>query len=154
MQIYSFRPFRGPIYCQKKYCLKPKFLEKFFFFRTLLVPCFYFLFYFILFIFWGGKGGGEVGKGVEDNNYSKQFHIELTFCPEVVLSFCKCQPQRIFKVPKVLNCWSNFNPSLPPEDGQNQKQSSGYPNNSKSRPYLLSKLFALFGLFWVQGDPV
>ena len=31
-----------------------------------------------------------------------------------------------------------FEPNLPPEDGQNQKQLSSYPNESKSRPYLLS----------------
>ena len=29
--------------------------------------------------------------------------------------------QRIFKVPKVLGFWFTFEPSLPPEDGQNQK---------------------------------
>ena len=53
MQIYSFRPFRGPIYCQKKYCLKPKFLEKFFF-QDPVGPMFLFfiLFYSIYFLGW------------------------------------------------------------------------------------------------------
>ena len=29
--------------------------------------------------------------------------------------------RRIFKAPKVLSFWSNFDPNLPPDDGQNQK---------------------------------
>ena len=57
-----------------------------------------------------------------------------------------------------LRFWSNFDPNLPSEDGRNQKQQSGYPNKSKSRPYLLltfNKLLLLYlGFFRVQmGNP-
>ena len=58
-----------------------------------------------------------------------------------------------------LRFWSNFDPKLPSEDGQNQKQQSGYPNKVKSMPYLLSTfnkdynffcfIWAFFGYKWV-----
>ena len=58
-----------------------------------------------------------------------------------------------------LRFWSNFDLKLPSEDGRNQKQQSGYPNKSKSRPYLLStfskdynffcSIWAFFGYKWV-----
>ena len=37
-----------------------------------------------------------------------------------------------------LGLWSNFDFTLPPQDGWNQKKPSGYSNQSISRPYLLS----------------
>ena len=56
-----------------------------------------------------------------------------------------------------LSFWSNFDPNLQPEDAQNQKQPAGYPNKSKSRPYLHSTFnenynyFLLYlGFFQVQ----
>ena len=67
---------------------------------------------------------------------------------EVILSYNRYLQTRIYTTTgrtRNLYFWSNFDPNLPPENGRNKKTffeekiyPSGYPNQAKSRPYLLS----------------
>ena len=46
--------------------------------------------------------------------------------------------------------WSNFDPNLPLEDAQNQKQPPGYPNKSKLRPYFHSIFNENYNYFFLH----
>ena len=79
------------------------------------------------------------------NTSSKELQIELIFWLQVVLivvqmsfkAFWKTRISTETRRTQSLSFWSNFDHSLPHEDGRNQKWLSGYPNQSKWKPYLL-----------------
>ena len=85
-------------------------------------------------VFWGNKS-------------SQQRLIEQTFWSQVVLLIVVQMPFKAFWIAQIfivtvltqiLRFWLNFDSNLPPKDDRNQKYSSGYPNQSKWRPYVLS----------------
>ena len=103
------------------------------------------------------------------NNSSKERLIELKFWSQVVLiavqmpckAFWRTQIFTVTELTQNLIFWSNFDSNLAPKDGRNQKESSGYPSQPKSRPYLLSifnknynylRYWAFFGYKWAHGE--
>ena len=104
------------------------------------------------------------------NNSNKQLQIELKSWPRGVLIVAQ-MPFKAFWKSQIftetgriqnLRFLSNFDPNLPPEDGQNQKKLFSYPDLSNSRPHLLSifienynflvRYFHFFGYKWAQSQ--
>ena len=82
------------------------------------------------------------------SNSSKQRQIELKFWPQRVLIVIQMAFKEFWKSrfcteterTRNLSFWSNFDCNILPEDGQTQKYLLGYPDESKSRPYIHSIL--------------
>ena len=79
------------------------------------------------------------------NNSSKPCLIERELWSELVLivlqmpfkAFVRTEFLTLTALTQILSFWSNFYRNLPSKDGRNQKELSDYPNQSKSRPYIL-----------------
>ena len=84
--------------------------------------------------------------GVWVSTSSKECETELIIWAQLVLIIIQMASKAFWENQiftetgrtRCLSFWSNFDHSLPPEDGGNQKESSGYEHQSKWKPYLLS----------------